>query len=88
MYRPYCHKTYNYGEYRHAEKVKNIKEEDDPHKLGDRKPEICNQKRPNIRSIYQRVQHPIMVPQNPRFIIQFSDIVNDRNMLSAHYPSM
>ena len=63
MYHLYCHKTYNYGEYRHAEIVKNIKEEDDPHKLGDRKPEICNQKRPNIRSIYQRVQHPIMVPQ-------------------------
>ena len=35
--RPYCH---NYGEHRHTGKVKNIKEEGDPHKLGDRKPKI------------------------------------------------
>ncbi len=51
-----------------------IKEEDDPH--GDRKSEISNQK-VNL----QRSSTSHNGSSNPRFISQFSDIVNDRNML-------
>jgi len=51
-----------------------IKEEDDQH--GDRKSEISNQK-VNL----QRSSTSHNSSSNPRFISQFSDIVNDRNKL-------
>ena len=53
-----------------------IKEEVDPHKHGDRKSEISNQK-VNL----QRSSTSHNSSSNPRFISQFSDIVNDRNKL-------
>ena len=53
-----------------------IKEEDGPHKHGDRKSEISNQK-VNL----QRSSTSHNGSSNPRFISQFSDIVNDRNKL-------